>query len=95
MPTIYLDRTILTPAEFSAEQAAGWFNPSASYDDYLAMIRAQVQIKHEAEETARREGYELGAPELELTAEDEAILDRAWAKLAAERRDALHVERAA
>lgn len=84
MPIIDAERVILTSEEFYAEQAAGWFNPESSYDDYLAMIRAQWEIRHEAEEKARREGYELGAPQIELTPEDEAILDRVWAKLAAE-----------
>jgi hypothetical protein len=85
MPTIYLGRSILTPEEFTEAQATGWFNPAATYDDYLAMIREQEEIKREAEEKARREGYELGAPQIELTPEDEAALDRAWAQLAAEK----------
>ena len=85
----------LNREEFEARRAAGQFNPRASYEDYQAMIQERVILLKEAEATARREGYELGAPELELTAEDEAILDRAWAKLAAERRDALSIERAA
>jgi len=85
MPTIDAERTILTPEEFSAEQAAGWFNPESSYDDYLAMIHAQWELRRDAEEKARREGYELGAPQIELTPEDEAILDRVWAKRAAEK----------
>ena len=85
MPTTYLGRTILTAEEFYAERDAGWFNPRAMYETYLAMIQEQVEIKREAEEAARRDGYELGAPELELTPEDEAILDRAWAAVAAEK----------
>ncbi len=85
MPTIYLGRSILTPEEFTEAQATGWFNPEASYDDYLAMIREQQEIKREAEEKARREGYELGAPQIELTPEDEAALSRAWAQVAAEK----------
>jgi hypothetical protein len=86
MPTIYLEQTIMTQEEFAADQAAGMLNPLATYDDYLAMIRERIEIKREAEEAARRDGYELGAPQLELTPEDEAILDRAWAAVAAERR---------
>ncbi|MGH9854737.1 MAG: hypothetical protein ACREBD_33305 [Blastocatellia bacterium] len=85
MLTIDAERTILTPEEFRAEQAAGWFNPESSYDDYLAMIHAQWELRRDAEEKARREGYELGAPQIELTPEDEAILDRVWAKRAAEK----------
>ena len=85
MPTTYLDRIILTIAEFKAEQAAGGFNPDCGYDDYLAMIRSQAELRHEAEEAARRDGFELGAPELDLSEEDEAILDRVWAKLAAQK----------
>jgi hypothetical protein len=49
------------------------------------MIREREEVKREAEEAARRDGIELGAPELELTPEDEAILDRTWAKVAAEK----------
>ena len=94
MPATYAGRPILTPEEFSAEQAAGWFDSEANYDDYLAMIRAQEEIKREAEEKARREGYELGAPQIELTPEDEAILDRVWAKRAAEKAAAEAVEKA-
>jgi hypothetical protein len=86
MPTTYHGRTVFSPEEFAADQAAGLVNPRATYADYLAMIREQIEIKREAEEAARRDGYELGAPELELTEEDEAILDRAWAQVAAERR---------
>lgn len=84
MPTLYAGRPILAPEEFSAYLAAGWFNPEINYDDYLAMIREQEEIKREAEEKAQREGYELGAPQLDLTPEDEEILDRVWAKRAAE-----------
>ena len=84
MPTNYAGRPILTAEEFSAEQTAGWFNSESNYDDYLAMIREQEEIKREAEEKAQREGYELGAPQLDLTPEDEEILDRVWAKRAAE-----------
>ncbi|MGH9845217.1 MAG: hypothetical protein ACREEM_41400 [Blastocatellia bacterium] len=84
MPTNYAGRPILTAEEFSAEQTAGWFNSESNYDDYLAMIREQEEIKREAEEKARLEGYELGAPQIELTDEDEEILDRVWAKLGAE-----------
>lgn len=85
MPTAYLGRTILTEEEFIADQQAGMLNPRATYEDYLAMIREQVAIKREAEEAARRDGYELGAPELDLSPEDEVILDRVWAKIRAEK----------
>jgi predicted DNA-binding transcriptional regulator YafY len=94
MQSIDEERTILTPEEFRAEQAAGWFNPESSYDDYLAMIRAQWELRRDAEEKARREGYELGAPQIELTPEDEAILDRVWAKRAAEKAAAEAAEKA-
>ncbi|MBS1810499.1 MAG: hypothetical protein JST84_20205 [Acidobacteria bacterium] len=67
MPVIYLGRTIFSPEEFAADQAAGLVNLRATYEDYLAMIREQVAIKREAEEAARRDGYELGAPELDLS----------------------------
>lgn len=85
MPIIYEGRPILTSEEFYAKQAAGWFNPESSYDDYLAMIREQNELGREAQEKADREGYELGAPRMELTPEDEEILDRVWARLAAEK----------
>jgi len=84
MPTIYLGRIIMTPEDLSADQEAGLLNPDASYADYLAMIEEQVERKRLAEEAAQRDGFELGAPELDLSPEDEAILDRVWAKLAAE-----------
>lgn len=48
------------------------------------MLGEQEEIKREAEEKAAREGYELGAPLLDLTPEAEAILDRVWARRAAE-----------
>ena len=85
MPILYEGRPILTSEEFYAEQTAGWFNSAMGYDDYLAMIREQNELGRQAQEKADREGYELGAPQMELTPEDEAILDRAWAKVAAEK----------
>jgi hypothetical protein len=51
----------------------------------MAMIREQEEIKREAIEKAEREGYELGAPQLDLTEDDEAILDRVWARRAVEK----------
>lgn len=75
----------LTPVQFEELRLSGEINPSATFEDYLQLRRERTQIKREAEEAARRDGYELGAPELELTPEDEAILDRAWAKVAAEK----------
>lgn len=84
MPTMYAGRPILSSEEFDGYLAAGWFNSQTNYDDYLAMIREQEEIVREAEEKAAREGYELGAPQLDLTPEDEAILDRIWARRAAE-----------
>ena len=80
MPSYPLNRE-----EFEARRSAGQFNPRATYEDYVAMIQERHELKRAAEEAARREGYELGAPELELTPEDEAILDRAWAEVAAEK----------
>jgi hypothetical protein len=76
----------LTPAQFEELRLSGDINPQATYEDYLALRQERAAIKREAEEAARRDGYELGAPELELTEEDEALLDRAWAQVAAERR---------
>lgn len=70
--------------EFEQKKVAGLFNPQFNYDDYLQMIREQEEIKREAEEKAQREGYELGAPQLDLSPEDETILDRIWGRRAAE-----------
>lgn len=81
MPVTYLDREILTQEEYAVEQAAGWFNSQATYADYIRMIEAQYEIRQEAIAKAEREGYELGAPQIELTEEDEEILDRVYAKL--------------
>jgi hypothetical protein len=74
----------MSEMEFAQAQRDGWFNPDSTYQDYLAMIADREEMKREAEEKARREGYELGAPQIELTPEDEAALDRAWAQVAAE-----------
>jgi len=62
--------------------------------DYLAMIHAQCELRRDTEEKARREGYELGAPQIELTPADETILDRVWAKRATEKAVAEVAERA-
>lgn len=70
--------------EFEQKKIAGFFNPQFNYEDYLQMIREQEDIKREAEGKAGREGYELGAPQLDLSPEDEAILDRIWARRAVE-----------
>ena len=81
--------------EFEQMKADWVFNPEFTYEDYLQLIQVQEEIKREAEEKARREGYELGAPQIELTPEDEAILDRVWARLAAEKAAAEAAEQAA
>jgi hypothetical protein len=83
----------LTPAQFEELRASGEINPRATYEDYLALRRERAERRREAEEAARRDGYELGAPELELTPEDEAILERVWAELAAEKAAARERER--
>jgi len=75
----------LTREQFEELRLSGEINPNATFDDYLSLRREREEIRREAEETARRDGFELGAPELELTPEDEAILDRAWAAVAAEK----------
>jgi hypothetical protein len=76
----------LTPEQFDELRLTGEINPNATFEDYLALRRERETIRREAEEAARRDGFELGAPELELTPEDEAILDRAWAAVAASKR---------
>ena len=73
-----------TRLEFEQIKANGLVNVQFNYDEYLEMVREQEEINREAEEKAAREGYELGAPQLDLTPEDEAILDRIWARRAAE-----------
>jgi predicted DNA-binding transcriptional regulator YafY len=80
--------------EFEQMKADRVFNPEFTYEDYLQMIQVQEEIKREAEEKARREGYELGAPQIELTPEDETILDRVWARRAAEKAAAEAIEQA-
>ena len=42
MPTTYFNETISTREEFAAEQVAGEINPNATYEDYLALVRARV-----------------------------------------------------
>ena len=56
----------LNRAEFEQKRVAGDFNPLATYDDYPAMIREREELLREAQAAARRDGYELGAPELDL-----------------------------
>ena len=73
----------LTPFQFEELRLSGEINPAATYDDYLQLRLEQKERRREAEEAARRDGFELGAPELDLSPEDEAILDRVWARLAA------------
>lgn len=74
--------------EFEQEKATGLFNRRFTYEDYRQMIREQEELGRQAQEKADREGYELGAPQMELTPEDEAILDRVWAQLAAKKANA-------
>lgn len=80
MPTTYFGRPILTEEEFLAEKARGQFNPQSTYASYMRMVETQRQIVLEAMAEAEREGYELGAPQIELTEEDEEILDRVYAE---------------
>lgn len=74
----------LTPDQFEEFRLSGEINPAATYDDYLLLRLEREERKRDAEEAARRDGFELGAPELDLSPEDEEILDRVWAKLVAE-----------
>jgi hypothetical protein len=85
----------LTPAQFEELRLSGEIDPNATYEDYLELRREREEIRREAEEAARRDGFELGAPELDLSPEDEAILDRVWANLAAEKAAAEAIEKAA
>lgn len=95
MPTTYLGRTILTPEEYAAEQAAGWSNPNSNYENYLAMIREQVAMAAKDRAEAAALGYDLKGPELDLSPEMEAILDQVWAELAAKKKAAESAVRAA
>ena len=70
----------LTPQQFEELRLSGEINPAATYQDYLA-------LRHEREERraeAQRLGLTGDAPP-ELTPEDEEILMRAWAAVAAEK----------
>lgn len=75
----------LTPAQFEELQLSGDINPNATYQDYLELHQERVARKCEAEEAARRNGYELGAPELDLSPEDEEILDRVCERICVEK----------
>lgn len=74
----------LTPAQFEELRLSEDINLSATNEDYLEFRRERAAIKHEAEGAARRDGYELGAPELDLSPEDEKIFDRVWNQIHAE-----------
>lgn len=82
----------LTPAQFEELRLSGDINPNATYQDYLELHQERVARKCEAE-AARRDGYELGAPELEISPEDEEILDRVWEQIRAEKAAARERER--
>ncbi len=83
----------LTPAQFEELRLSGDINPQATYEDYLELRQERTAIKRAAEEAARRDGYELGAPELDLSPEDEEILDRVWDQIRAEKAAARERER--
>ena len=69
----------LTPEQFNQLRLSGNINPEATYQDYLE-LRCE---REERKQQAMRLGLTGDAPP-ELTAEDEAMLDRAWAAIAAE-----------
>ena len=84
METLTLDPTInITQArvEFEEYMREGWFNPQATFDDYLALLQERIEAKRYAQELGLR-----GDEGPELTEEDERILDRVWAELAAQQR---------
>ncbi len=64
-------------AQFEEFKAKGHFHPNATYEGYLDMGREQEEIAEEG----RRLGLTGDEPP-ELTEEDEAILDRVWARYA-------------
>lgn len=70
----------LTPEQFEQIRASGKINPLATYEDYLELRREREEARREAE----RLGWTAEAPP-ELTPEDEEILMRAWAELAAKK----------
>ncbi len=74
---------------FERLRAEGLVNPDTTYEQYLEMRLEQA----ERAEEAQRLGLTGDEPP-ELTEEDEAILDRAWAEFAREKR-AAREERAA
>ena len=88
MPTTYLNRIILTPEEFVAQQAEGWSHPDATYEGYLQMIRSQMRLalRDRAELAAR--GIEVSASAFDPSPEMEAALAETWAETAACRKAA-------
>lgn len=72
----------LTPAQFEELRQSGDINPNATYQDFLALAEERRERRRRAEEEAQRLEYELHGPELDLTLEDEAILDQVWTNLA-------------
>ena len=84
METLTLDPTIdvaKARAEFAEYMRDGWFNPQATFADYLALLQERAEAKRRAQELGLK-----GCDGPELTAEDERILDRVWAQLAAQQR---------
>ena len=49
----------LTPFQFEELRLSGEINPAATYDDYLQLRLEQKERRCEAEEAARRDGFEL------------------------------------
>ncbi|HEX4947140.1 MAG TPA: hypothetical protein VFZ34_10765 [Blastocatellia bacterium] len=84
MPVEYLGYQVFSEEEFKQEQAQGIFNAAFSYDDYLELTRERVLRKQVAEAEAQQLGYELRSAELELTPEEEAILDQVWTNISRE-----------
>jgi hypothetical protein len=82
------DLSIKWPREhFVQLQANGLINPRSTYEEYLEMRREQA----ERIEEAKRLGLTGDQPP-ELTEEDEAILDRVWARYARREQEKLEAK---
>ncbi|NOT63980.1 MAG: hypothetical protein HOP19_27515 [Acidobacteria bacterium] len=92
MPVTYLNRQILAAEEFIAEREAGWFNPNATYEGYLEMVRSQVTLAACDRTALAAQGIEVRGPEPDLSPAMEAILDKVWAEVAEQRQPAADTE---
>lgn len=76
-----LQLTMAQISEFQTLQQEGFINPHATLQDWAAVLEGRRLLVEEAAALDLR-----GDEAPELTAEDERILDRVWAGLAAQQR---------